>query len=125
MKMSLVQSTLIEQLKSLNVYNKWKVKNTIYNTNKSEGSMWDLRLCIRDKGLVVNIDFTFDRGQDLYDVKAYLIRNSIYVDKVYDVTGMFWDQLHEIVDRAMANAGKTKAMGTITEALKLDGKDGR
>jgi hypothetical protein len=117
-EMSQEQLTIVEQLKSLGVFRKWKVKGTTYNSDKSDGSEWDIRLLIREPGLVVNIDITLDRGDDLYNVKGYLIRNSgVHIDEIYDGSGLFWEQLHEVVDRAMANAAKMKATGTIAQAV--------
>ncbi|KKN06186.1 hypothetical protein LCGC14_1079930 [marine sediment metagenome] len=104
-EMNETQTILMEQLKSLGVFSKQKVERTVYNSDKSDGSTWDIRLCIREPGLVVNVDIGFDRGQDLYDVKGHLIRNmGLHIDEVYSGEGFFWDQLGDIVDRAMTKA---------------------
>ncbi len=104
-EMNETQTILMQQLKSLGVYSKQKVQRTVFNSNKSDGSTWDIRLCIREPGLVVNVDIGLDRGQYLYDVKGYLIRNSgLHIDEIYEGDGMFWDQLGDIVDRAVKNA---------------------
>jgi len=104
-EMNETQTILVEQLKSLGVYSKRKVERTVYNSDKSDGSTWDIRLCIRESGLVVNVDIGLDRSQDLYNVRGYLIQNmGIHIDEVYSGDGFFWDQLGDIVDRVIANA---------------------
>lgn len=126
-ELTLVQSELIKQLRSLGIYRKWNIKNTLVqgDEGKTEEHDWDVRLCIRDKGLVVNFDITFDRGQDLYNVKAWLIRNHVDVDEAYSAEGLFWNQFPDIIGYAMKDAGKMQALGTIAKALKIDGKDAR
>lgn len=104
-EMNETQTILMEQLKSLAVFSKQKVERTVYNSDKSDGSTWDIRLCIREPGLVVNVDIGLDRAQDLYDVKGYLIRNmGVHIDEVYTGDGFFWDQLGDVVDEAVKNA---------------------
>ncbi len=113
-----VQDILIKQLRSLEVYRKWRITNTVVQSDesKSEGSEWDVRLCIRDKGLVVNFDITLDRGEDLYNVKAWLIRG-IEVDEAYSADGLFWDQFPDIIGYAMRDAAKKQAIGTIAKEV--------
>ena len=113
-----MQSELIKQLRSLGVYRKWRITNTVVQSDesKSEESGWDVRLCIRDKGLVVNFDITFDRGQDLYNVKAWLIQGIDFAE-AYSADGLFWDQFPDIIGYAMRDAAKLKATGTIKRTV--------
>jgi len=48
---------------------------------------------------IVNIDITYNCGSDLYDVKAYRLRNhGLDVKLIYDRNGFFWDQLNQAID---------------------------
>ena len=88
-----VQQTLLEQLRGLNMFfiSECNVKTILAIDN-------GLRLHTKNNGRVVNIDITYDYGNDLYDIKAYSV-NSLKAEceQIADFTGVFFDQLHELI----------------------------
>lgn len=92
-KLNRVQQTLIEQLKVQNpsFLSEFNIKNIVLMDKDR------IRLCCRGKEKV-NIDISYNRGSDLYDIKAYRLRNyGLDVKTIYDQDGFFWDQLNEVI----------------------------
>lgn len=57
-----------------------------------------LRLHFKKNGKVTNIDFTYDEGADLYNVKAYKLNNkTLEADVIYDHKGIFFDQFADVI----------------------------
>ena len=96
-----VQETLIQQLQA---------QNPLFTAefNISSIVLMDenrVRLCSRG-GEVVNIDIAYNEGSDLYDIKAYRIRNhGLDVKTIYDKTGFYWDQLNEAIKTILKRKG--------------------
>ena len=92
-KLNQVQKTLIQQLQAQNplFMAEFSITNIVLMSENT------IRLCSRGRE-IVNIDITYNRGSDLYDIKAYRLRNhGLEVKTIYDEQGFFWDQLNEAI----------------------------
>ena len=98
-KLTETQQSLLDQLKGMNrlFVIEYNIKTILTIDN-------GLRLCTKNNGNVVNIDITYDYGQDLYKIKAYKI-NSLKAEckQIANYEGVFFDQLHELVREVLFN----------------------
>lgn len=94
-----VQINLLDQLRGMNrlFIAEYGIKTILTIDN-------GLRLCTKNNGKVVNIDITYNYGQDLYSMKAYKI-NGLKAEckEMADYEGVFFDQLHELIRGVLFN----------------------
>lgn len=93
MPINQVQKTFIQQLQvqNPNFLSEFHITNIVLMSENR------IRLHHRAKE-IVNIDITYNRGSDLYDVKAYCVRNhGLDVQTIFDEEGFFWDQLNTVI----------------------------
>jgi len=98
-KLSLVQQTLLEQLKALNPFYiaEYGVK-AILNDVPDKPKGMGLRLHTRNNGQVVNIDITYRPVPDVYDIEAWRIKeHGLKVDRIAHFTEVYFDQLHDLI----------------------------
>ena len=93
------QQSLLDQLKGMN-----RLFITEYNIKTILTIDNGLRLCTRNNGTVVNIDITYNYGQDLYKIEAYKI-NSLKAEckQIANYEGVFFDQLHKLIRGILFN----------------------
>ncbi len=97
-----IQDTMIKQLSAQNPA--WSTDHSVKTVLLMSDGI-TIRLCHRRGRRVVNIDITYNRGSDLYSVKAYLIRHSgLEVTTIYDESGFFWDQLDMVIGSVLRKA---------------------
>jgi len=99
--MNTVQRTILDQLRDLNPFYLagYGIKNIVTIGENT------IRLCMRGREHV-NADITFDRGQDLYNIVAHRLRNhGLDCKKIYEVEGLFWEQLDETLRLITETAG--------------------
>ena len=93
------QETLVNQLKRMNRFfiSEYGIKIILTIDN-------GLRLHTKNNGKVINIDITYNYGQDLYEIKAYKINSfKAECEQIADYEGVFFDQLHEIIRGILFN----------------------
>ncbi len=105
-----VQRTLIMQLEHLNpmFVVEYNIKAVILMDENT------IRLHSKGKGQpTVNIDIKYNIGSDLYEIKAYKIKRfdfrtldlgNLDPITIYDETGIFWDQLNDIIQDILGRA---------------------
>jgi len=94
---------LLQQLTALNPL--WRTEYGVENAVQMRGDT--VRLCSRRKHKI-NIDITLS-SLDLYDFKAYLLRNhGLELALIYDDQGFYCDQLDTIMKAIMKKAEKAK-----------------
>lgn len=104
-KLNRIQRTLLEQLEIQNRYflTDFHIKHIV---------PWDkntIRICSRGRRKI-NIDITYNAGTDLYDVKAYLLRNyGLDLTTIYDQEDLFWDQLNTVLKMILEQPQTLKA----------------
>ena len=90
------QKTIARQLQGLNPFFaiQYGVKALVA---MSDGRT--LRLHTRQSRKIINIDITYDRCLDLYNIKAYRLQNhGLDVKTIFDKQGFFFDQLDETIN---------------------------
>ncbi|MEM3506699.1 MAG: hypothetical protein QXT31_03490 [Candidatus Bathyarchaeia archaeon] len=101
-----IQKTMVKQLSALT-----------YGLNSQMLYMNDgrsLRLHIRKGKKIVNIDVIYDEGADLYNIKAYRLKDrvekfgdeeiiipNIDVETIAEINGVIWEELNEIIHRIL------------------------
>ena len=92
-QVSSVVQTLLEQLNALNPL--WRVEYQIKNVVVDKKRPNWVRLCSRLGQQVINIDISYNEGTDLYDIKAYRLRNyGLDIRTVYDEEGIYAENLN-------------------------------
>jgi hypothetical protein len=78
----------------------WRSRYSINNLVKIDDQT--LRLASKPRGRnQVNMDIRYNRGTDLYDIKAYEITKDMSVYEVYDDTGFYTDNLPAVLDKVL------------------------
>jgi hypothetical protein len=94
------QRTILEQLNALNRFFmvEFKVETIVLIDAVT------VRLCCRTRNKI-NFDVHHDEGADLYNIKAYLLRNyGLDVTELINVEGIFCDQLGDLLRDAHEKA---------------------
>ena len=97
-----VQKTLIQQLQAQNplFMAKFCITDIVLMNENT------IRLHSRGRE-IVNIDITYNHGSDLYDIKAYRLRNhGLDVKPIYGEQGFFWDQLNQAIKAILKRSAK-------------------
>lgn len=64
-----------------------------------------LRLHSRGRRGVINVDIHYNRGSDLYDIKAYRLRGAgIDAREIHSGSGIYVDQLDTVLDAIFRSA---------------------
>ena len=89
-------SKIVQKILEQIIFNN-KFYRTQYRISNSvavnENTLW---LCHRNGQKKINIDISFNKATDLYDIKAYQIKG-VDVDLIFNKTGFYWDNLTEVI----------------------------
>lgn len=99
------QKTILEQLLTLNpnFYNAYGVKAIIWHDDGRT-----VRIHTKNKRTIIYIDITYDEGADLYNMKAYKLKNITYkvgdfkvripdIEEIFSLDSLLWGDLDKTI----------------------------